>query len=469
MSAMTIFTMTIRYLKKHFQHLFIERCASGISESEILWVLTVPGIWNDSAKQFMREAAQNAGISGDQLVIALDTEAAIMFFKSNILHKRLPGSTCVDVELLPGKKILVVDDGGGLVDSSVFQIQDDGKFCQIHAASGGGWGCVQVDWAFTQLLIKIVGAKVMLRFKQEEDYLELCRELEIKKRNFDPNRTDYFRIEIPISLSEIYQSMTGENISDAITQTSYGIKLKMQNRRMLMDPEVMKSLFQPLIHDLIEHMHGIFKTPNIQDTDIIFMVGGFSEASILQEAVKREFPNKSVIVPDNAEYVSLLGGILYAYQPSTISARISRYTYGIEGVRKFKPRDPLSKKKIIDGKEMCINVFSKHVEIGETLMVGHSKPELRYTPSTHDQLIAFCLYSSTSSNPLFVTDSSCYYLGKLLVDMPKVNGRTSKQCGIFVKLIFYDTEIKVEARNEITNQVTSAKFNFLGQSEQTLK
>ena len=30
----------------------------GLRKSDIYWVLTVPGIWSDAAKQFMREAAQ---------------------------------------------------------------------------------------------------------------------------------------------------------------------------------------------------------------------------------------------------------------------------------------------------------------------------------------------------------------------------------------------------------------------------
>lgn len=30
----------------------------GLEEMEIMWVLTVPTIWDDEKKQFMREAAQ---------------------------------------------------------------------------------------------------------------------------------------------------------------------------------------------------------------------------------------------------------------------------------------------------------------------------------------------------------------------------------------------------------------------------
>lgn len=31
---------------------------TGIEESDVMWVLTVPAIWDDKSKQFMREAAE---------------------------------------------------------------------------------------------------------------------------------------------------------------------------------------------------------------------------------------------------------------------------------------------------------------------------------------------------------------------------------------------------------------------------
>ncbi|CAG2213183.1 Heat shock 70 kDa protein 12B,Heat shock 70 kDa protein 12A [Mytilus edulis] len=56
MPAQKIFSHGIRFLKNHLvKHL--ESSHTGLNESDIHWVLTVPAIWNDSAKQFMREAA----------------------------------------------------------------------------------------------------------------------------------------------------------------------------------------------------------------------------------------------------------------------------------------------------------------------------------------------------------------------------------------------------------------------------
>ena len=56
LEAMHIFTESIKYLKDHFLK-NIESQGMEFKDSEILYVLTVPAIWNDSAKQFMRNAA----------------------------------------------------------------------------------------------------------------------------------------------------------------------------------------------------------------------------------------------------------------------------------------------------------------------------------------------------------------------------------------------------------------------------
>jgi len=35
---------------------------TGIKEGDVLWVLTVPAIWDDAAKVFMKEAAKQVGL-----------------------------------------------------------------------------------------------------------------------------------------------------------------------------------------------------------------------------------------------------------------------------------------------------------------------------------------------------------------------------------------------------------------------
>ena len=56
MSAMKIFAMSIKYLKVHFMEA-VKKQTSGVLETDVRYVITIPAIWDDKAKQFMREAA----------------------------------------------------------------------------------------------------------------------------------------------------------------------------------------------------------------------------------------------------------------------------------------------------------------------------------------------------------------------------------------------------------------------------
>jgi len=56
MPAMTIFAMSIRFLKQHFWEA-VTKQKVGLEETDVRYVITIPAIWDDNAKQFMREAA----------------------------------------------------------------------------------------------------------------------------------------------------------------------------------------------------------------------------------------------------------------------------------------------------------------------------------------------------------------------------------------------------------------------------
>lgn len=55
--ALDVFCLAIKYLVEDMMKDSKERLMSPLNVSDVHWVLTVPAIWNDAAKQFMREAA----------------------------------------------------------------------------------------------------------------------------------------------------------------------------------------------------------------------------------------------------------------------------------------------------------------------------------------------------------------------------------------------------------------------------
>ncbi|XP_076071251.1 heat shock 70 kDa protein 12A-like [Mytilus galloprovincialis] len=78
MKAVDVFAAVIKYFKDHLLRNFKDRNKDKeyFVNNDIHWVITVPAIWDFKAKQFMKSAASKAGISGDQLTLALEPDAA---------------------------------------------------------------------------------------------------------------------------------------------------------------------------------------------------------------------------------------------------------------------------------------------------------------------------------------------------------------------------------------------------------
>jgi molecular chaperone DnaK (HSP70) len=56
MPALDVFSEAIKYLKYHLLKRLTDRI-KDVRDTDIHWVLTVPAIWHDCAKQLMKEAA----------------------------------------------------------------------------------------------------------------------------------------------------------------------------------------------------------------------------------------------------------------------------------------------------------------------------------------------------------------------------------------------------------------------------
>lgn len=61
MPALEIFSMAMKFLQRHLLKT-LNNQTTGIDEENIQYVITVPAIWNDHAKQFMRETAARVSV-----------------------------------------------------------------------------------------------------------------------------------------------------------------------------------------------------------------------------------------------------------------------------------------------------------------------------------------------------------------------------------------------------------------------
>lgn len=58
MEAIKVFSIAIKFLKSQLLKKIQERLKNALQDDDLYFVLTVPAIWDDPAKQFMREAAE---------------------------------------------------------------------------------------------------------------------------------------------------------------------------------------------------------------------------------------------------------------------------------------------------------------------------------------------------------------------------------------------------------------------------
>jgi molecular chaperone DnaK (HSP70) len=79
--------------------------AEFLKNQRRVYLITVPAIWSDMAKDLTRQAAARAGIPDEKLFLVTEPEAAALYC----------ATTCEEVDLNDGDQFLVCDAGGGTV------------------------------------------------------------------------------------------------------------------------------------------------------------------------------------------------------------------------------------------------------------------------------------------------------------------------------------------------------------------
>ncbi|XP_052801885.1 heat shock 70 kDa protein 12A-like [Mya arenaria] len=467
MNAIKVFSICIKYLSDDVRKLIYQR-DTDIKRTDIHWVITVPAIWNDSSKQFMREAAEKAGLNGSRLTIALEPEAASLFCMHVPVDKMAITGKSADrrsseIRTFPkGTKYMVVDAGGGTIDITVHEVIDDGHLKEL-VASGGAWGGTMVDKAFEDFIIKLFGIKSYEEFKKNhvEDLVDLQREFELKKRSISVSKEGKETLRLPVTLYEIYTKLTKKSLRDAANDhKEFAGKVTYTAGKLRIDLDVVRSWFRESCEKTISHVRNLLKHPASAGTSTILMVGGFSESTMLQEQMKAAFGDTRLIIPEYAGLAVLKGAVMFGHDPLTIASRIARCSYGISVYRDFNPSEhPQNKLVQFGSRKKCKDIFAIHVKKGQELVVGQAQSTSRYSKLEEDQIsLYFDIYTSPEEDPKFVDSAECTFLGKLEVEVPH---EKSRAIGVFVSMIFGGTELTVIAKEEKSGKTTKAAFNFL--------
>ncbi|CAC5386627.1 unnamed protein product [Mytilus coruscus] len=298
MKAIDVITDIIKYLKGDLVKNITQRLPS-FEESDVQWILTVPVIWNLTTRGFLQKAAIMAGISKHQLTLLLEPDAAALYCEQK------------EFEILRGKdgqrflsrlplnaKYLVVDLGGGTIDITVHR-RGQGHLTYKDKALGLKWGGKKVNECFEEyfeknFLPKIGLALTEIKEKHPDDYLYLMENFEQEKIQFTVdkmNKSEMIKVRLP------------------------GLLSRDKKKQLWIPSSTFRSFFDTSINGLVEKLNLLLQSDvnEMQDINLILVVGGFAESSIVISELKNKFSNFNIVVPEKPGLAVMHGAVLFGF------------------------------------------------------------------------------------------------------------------------------------------------------------
>lgn len=472
--ALVVFSHSIRYLKDRAIEIIRERTGDDrYSAKDTQWVITVPAIWKPAAKQFMREAAYKAGIASsddpEQLLIALEPEAASVYCREKKMRdfsSERGDASVSDVFARPGSRYLVIDIGGGTLDVTAHEILANGNVKEIHQVTGGPYGGIKVDEEFVSLLERFFGTALVQTFRTNypAEWLEMMNEFEMKKRGRRAFEGETTRIRIPRAFASLVSEYREPNLVRRFSSSCATDDVQfIRNEYFCVSSAAMRKLFQPVLNGILNHLKNLLQYPVLQGLQFFFLVGGFAESEILQEAIKKKFSTRCrILVPNDASIAVMQGAVMFGQKPNIIDSRIMSTTYGFDTNHPFNNEvHPIEKRHVVEGVAWCKDCFVVLVKEDEIVKVGEKRSFPNYRPLKGNQTSCqFNFYNSTNPAAKFTTDAAVGpSIGKVVVESPDTSKGTDRNVDVCVK--FGGTEIEVTAIDKTSGKTATAYLDFL--------
>lgn len=315
----------------------------------------------------------------------------------------------------------------------------------MHKASGGSWGGCYVDHSFLTWLTQLVGQTAMQNFKSKHigDYFEFIREFETKKRKIGHN-SDPVTLNVPNSL--IQSNKDKENFTIQQRIDDLGLKMDVKfvkgTNKIRVGCALARGWFTEAIESILKHLRSIVFSYELQNINAILIVGGFGECKLVQDAIRTQFPDQRIIVPNEGGLAVLKGAVQFGYMSGVIKSRKMRYTYGIATRQEAEGSRDLFEAFV------CVEV---DVEVGSSISKTFWPICLTET--------SIRIYASSRVNPRFIDDENCKEKGSLTID--HIEGHTIDDKKFQVQFFFGETEIRVLVTILMTGKTFEATVNCL--------
>ncbi|THY00796.1 actin-like ATPase domain-containing protein [Aureobasidium pullulans] len=302
-------------LKEHVLQQIEQRFGEEMcSTTKIEYILTVPAVWSDAAKDATMKAAEIAGMNEhDNLSMITEPEAAAL-----CALKTVAGVNTGDNDVW-----IIADLGGGTQDLISYEIKSVSPFLIEEAVEGDGdvCGSALINMRFQAYVKSRMGPKPLERYieKNPRAWAGCLKHFEERtKRDFDPER--FPDKEYPIPLWHAADDPDAD-ISDS---------------HIVLSTVDLTEIFRPVIQSallLVGNQYEALIEKGKRPRGLI-LVGGFSRSKHLFQSLKNNYaaiePDFEVIRPPHAWSAVAIGAVIHRLEGAkTVKSRIARRHYGV--------------------------------------------------------------------------------------------------------------------------------------------
>jgi molecular chaperone DnaK (HSP70) len=401
--------------------------------NDVQWVLTVPAIWNDFGKAFMRRAAFLAGLvsfeQSDNLMLVLEPEAAALAVHAGAAQHGLLGV---------GSRFMVLDCGGGTIDIATYDVDRVSplQLTVVAAPAGGAWGGECINAEFRNFLRAFLGPQLYPHHGKLCGLQYIDGEFEKLKLLLEPMRENAGIIRLADVVENKRQLAELTELWNSKFPTKKVIVTPQLGQRgyLTMSNELMQSFFEPSLSATVaETRRALRAAPGVRH---IVVVGGYAASKPLAQRIVSEFARGGVrvILSDQnpkPQAAIALGAVYFGLYKEAIQTRVAPYYYGVQ--------------MRVRGVE---DSFSLIICKGEKLKADHTVALLGLPNTDEQEIITWCVFRSKGGPD----DTVPPELTKGLVCLGTVSAPCPKHADLyerrqFAQFHFGGPEIKVSIEN----------------------
>ncbi|KAF4961796.1 hypothetical protein FSARC_10092 [Fusarium sarcochroum] len=328
------------------------------------FVLSVPAVWSDKAKERTIQAAKKAGVYPVALI--KEPEAAALY--TFMTQERA---------LNVGDCFVVCDAGGGTVDLISYKVMATEPaldIAEVVPGKGNMAGSLGLNKRFAEAVQNLVGDEEWIRLKKLPAWVKADHQ-------FDQSIKTAFTGDLD---EDMIVNFPGANLKDDVEEG-------LQRDSWFMPGKTVQDIFEPLIVDILRLVNEQVQAARLEQSGKpvkgIFLVGGFGASQYLKARMEKANPGIQVIQPDDA-WAAIVKGAALSRLPytSVVSTKATRH-YGVSAMSLYEPaidKGRPTSLDIVDG-SMRTSKMTWYIVIGEDLKRDRDErfSFLRRVPRTH--------------------------------------------------------------------------------------